>query len=121
EGGEQGNSGGEGASRLSHFGGPPIMVAHHYFQDRACHDSADRERRARAFEVAWQQGQRPAIEDYLPTGHGRRAVLLELVHTDLEYRLAAGEPARVEGYLERYPELAGDPPGLLRPIAARDD
>jgi tRNA A-37 threonylcarbamoyl transferase component Bud32 len=38
----------------------------------------------------------------------RRALLIELVHEDLEYRLKAGEAMRVERYLERYPELAGD-------------
>ncbi len=35
----------------------------------------------------------------------RAMVLVELVHTDLEYRLRAGEPARVEDYRARYPEL----------------
>ena len=44
------------------------------------------------FEDSWQKGQRPAIADYLPAEAGeRQAVLVELVHTDLEYRLKAGE------------------------------
>jgi WD40 repeat protein/tRNA A-37 threonylcarbamoyl transferase component Bud32 len=68
------------------------------------------ERRLRDFETAWKRGQRPALEDYLPPGSGpRRALLLELVHTDLEYRLKSGEEAGVEAYLRRFPELAQDP------------
>ena len=38
----------------------------------------------------------------------RSAVLVELVHIDLECRLKTGEPARVESYLERFPELSQD-------------
>jgi WD40 repeat protein/serine/threonine protein kinase len=59
------------------------------------------------FERSWQAGGRPAIDDYLPKdGPTRLAVLDELVHVDLERRRRAGEPARAEDYLERYPELA---------------
>src|SRR5262249_27175049 len=61
------------------------------------------------FEDAWRQGARPAIDDYLPPGDGRRhRLLVELAHIELELRLKAGEAARVEEYLARYPELAGD-------------
>jgi tetratricopeptide (TPR) repeat protein len=61
------------------------------------------------FEEAWQAGGRPAIPDYLPaTGPDRLAVLIELVHVDLERRLGVGEPARVEQYLTRFPELGKD-------------
>jgi serine/threonine protein kinase len=61
------------------------------------------------FEAAWRHGPPPAIDNYL-TGDGsaRRALLLELVHLDLEFRLKAGEPVRVESYLSRYPDLAAD-------------
>ena len=59
----------------------------------------------RRFEDAWQGPARPEILAYLPTGAGRTRLLTELVHVDLEYRLRAGEPARVEEYLARYPEL----------------
>src|SRR5437879_5475258 len=59
------------------------------------------------FEKAWQSGDRPVIDDFLPEdGPVRLAVLNELVHVDLERRLRAGEPAQFEDYLERYPELA---------------
>jgi predicted ATPase len=61
------------------------------------------------FEDAWRQGPRPAIDDFLPTGGPLRPrVLIELVHIDLELRLEAGEAARVEEYLARYPQVAGD-------------
>ncbi len=67
------------------------------------------ERVLQAFEEAWQQGHRPAPEDYLPAGEAAPpALLAELAHLDLEYRLKAGEPARVEAYLERFPQLGQD-------------
>ena len=71
------------------------------------------------FEQAWEQGARPALDDYLPAGEARcRAALIELVHTDLEYRLKAGEAARVEEYWQRYPDLARDRGSALELIAA---
>src|SRR5271155_6006951 len=71
------------------------------------------------FEQAWQAGTPPAIEDYLSdTALDRSVLLRELVHTDLEYRLHAGEAVRVEEYLRRFPELAGDAEELLELIAA---
>src|SRR5262249_15241402 len=74
---------------------------------------------AERFEDAWQQGRRPSIDDCLPAeGPLRRLVLRELVHTDLEYRLKAGEPARVEEYLRRYPSLRSDGEAALALIAA---
>jgi predicted ATPase len=63
----------------------------------------------RRFESAWSQGPRPRIDDYLPADVPLRArALIELVHIELELRLKAGEAARVEEYLARYPELDGD-------------
>ena len=60
------------------------------------------------FEEAVAEGRRrPAIDDFLPKeGPDRLAVLIELVKVDMERRLKAGLTARVEDYLERYPELA---------------
>jgi predicted ATPase len=76
----------------------------------------------RRFENAWRQGPRPGIDDYLPAGVPlRRRVLIELVHIDLELRLKAGEAARVEDYLARYPELAGDRAFTLELIAAEHE
>jgi serine/threonine protein kinase/predicted ATPase len=61
------------------------------------------------FEMAWRESPRPAIDKYLPSGDPlRQRTLIELVHIDLELRLKRGENARVEEYLERYPELARD-------------
>src|SRR4051794_33362531 len=60
------------------------------------------------FEDAWRGPSRPDILEFLPIGEGRSRLLAELIHVDLEYRLRAGEPARVEDYLARYPELAAD-------------
>ncbi len=80
---------------------------------------ATREQIIRRFEDAWRRGPRPALEDFVPTEKDERnAVLVELVHTDLEYRLKDGEPARVEEYLVRFPELKSDPEAELELITA---
>jgi regulator of sirC expression with transglutaminase-like and TPR domain len=74
----------------------------------------------RRFERLWPR-ERPAIDDFLaacPAGE-RLAVLGELAHTDLEFRLRAGEPARVEDYLGRYPELA-DRPAIVAGLLAAE-
>ncbi len=58
------------------------------------------------FEQAWQEGQRPQIDDFLPDEAAlRKTVLVELAHVDLEFRVKAGEEARVEQYLGRFPEF----------------
>lgn len=90
--------------------------------DDAHDDWLKRQRVLRRFETAWHGQPRPIIEDYLPTDSDERGpVLVELVHTDLEYRLKAGEPARVEEYLKRYPELAAERDALLDLILAEVD
>jgi predicted ATPase/predicted Ser/Thr protein kinase len=74
---------------------------------------------ARGFEDAWNQKPPPRIDDYLPNDAALRArVLIELVHIELELRLKAGETARVEEYLARYPELVNDRLATLDLIAA---
>jgi predicted ATPase len=66
------------------------------------------------FEHAWQQTPRPEIDGFLPAAEPLRLrVLLELVHIDLELRLKAEDPARVEEYLARYPELTQDQAGVI--------
>jgi serine/threonine protein kinase len=72
----------------------------------------------RRFEEAWQGRARPEITAYLTADAGRTRLLTELVHVDLEYRLRAGETARVEDYLARYPELADDRDIVLELIVA---
>jgi tetratricopeptide (TPR) repeat protein len=68
---------------------------------------------AREFERAWDRGERPKVEDYLDRADQRErpALVLALTGIDLERRLRAGLPARVEDYapfLERYPPLHKD-------------
>jgi WD40 repeat protein/serine/threonine protein kinase len=64
------------------------------------------ERITERFEEAWRRGLRPSIDDDLPRDpESRTAVLIELVHAELEFRIAAGEPARIEEYFERFREL----------------
>jgi WD40 repeat protein len=73
------------------------------------------------FESAWERGERPALEDYLPpSGPERPSALRELAHTDLEYRLKAGEAVGAEAYLGRFPELAADRAAALGLIEAED-
>lgn len=67
----------------------------------------DLEAAADRFEEAWESGSRPSIEDYLPSSQHAR-LLIELVHIDLERRLKAGESARVEEYLHRFPQALGE-------------
>ncbi len=86
--------------------------------DLSATDSVCLERAVDRFEDAWERGGRPAIDDYLPADAPDRArVLVELVHVDLERRLKAGELARVETYVQRYPEL-GEDERLLGLVAA---
>jgi predicted ATPase/predicted Ser/Thr protein kinase len=73
----------------------------------------------KAFEQAWQLGDSPSIDLYLVVeGADRMALLAELVHVDLEFRLKRGQNVRVESYLSRYPELAADREQLLELVAA---
>jgi serine/threonine-protein kinase len=63
--------------------------------------------RLRQFEDAWQSGV-PRIEDFLPADASRRAVLVELIKIDLEYRWRRPDPASripLESYQKRFPEL----------------
>jgi superkiller protein 3 len=59
------------------------------------------------FELAWLQGQRPCLEDYLgDTPEPERSALLrELVALDLDYRRQAGEDPQPEDYRARFPGL----------------
>jgi serine/threonine protein kinase len=61
------------------------------------------------FETSWKRGDRPEIAEYLaPDEPHRDQLLIELVHAEMEFRLKAGESARVEEYLRKFPELARD-------------
>jgi eukaryotic-like serine/threonine-protein kinase len=81
--------------------------------------TAESEAIVRKFESAWQKPGRPDILHYLPTPRtGRTAVLYELVHVDLDLRLRTGESARVEDYLDRFPDLGHDRSAVVELIAA---
>src|SRR5262245_49831331 len=70
----------------------------------------DREAVVLRFEQELLRGERPRAEEYLDGNVGDRAgLLVELLHVELEVRLKAGESARVEEYLARFPELAAEP------------
>jgi hypothetical protein len=71
------------------------------------------------FEEAWREGRRPSLADHLEgSGEERQALLVELAHADLELRLKAGEAARVESYLQAWPELASDADATFGLISA---
>jgi eukaryotic-like serine/threonine-protein kinase len=73
----------------------------------------------RRFEAAWCDGKSPSIDAYLPAEEvGRRQVLVELVHADLEMRLKRGEPIRVESYFERFPALGENSAVAVELLAA---
>ena len=58
------------------------------------------------FEDAWRGPTRPDPFAFLPDPPPAR-LAAEIAHVDLEFRLRAGEPARVEDYVRRLPVLAG--------------
>jgi hypothetical protein len=61
------------------------------------------------FEQAWRRGDNPDLSAWLPdAGPLRQVALSELAPLDLEYRLQAGQPARVEDYFTPHPELRAD-------------
>jgi tetratricopeptide (TPR) repeat protein/tRNA A-37 threonylcarbamoyl transferase component Bud32 len=73
------------------------------------------------FEADCRRQPWPSIDDYLCDApeNDRRALLVELVHADLELRFRAGEPLPIDRYLERFPELAQDN-GVVSELMARD-
>jgi serine/threonine-protein kinase len=61
------------------------------------------------YQDAWRAGARDDLVAYLPSDSAlRQPALAELALAELEWRLRAGEAARAEEYLQRYPELAAD-------------
>lgn len=61
------------------------------------------------FEVAWRDGQRPAIEAYaarIPACAEQPSLVRELLQIELHYRRAAGESPRPEEYGSRLPQFA---------------
>lgn len=77
------------------------------------------EQRVRDFEAALASRSRPDLADFLPKEDPSNGQLLvELVHADLEFRIAAGEKVRVEDYIARFPELAKKTASLIGLIKA---
>jgi eukaryotic-like serine/threonine-protein kinase len=71
------------------------------------------------FELAWQAGPPPRIDDFLDDKSvERRVLLVELIQVDLEYRLKAGHKDVVEEYLRRFPELENDAENVIEIIEA---
>jgi WD40 repeat protein len=72
--------------------------------DRLCED----------FERAHLRGEAPPLCAFLErAGAARRVALVELIRIDLDYRLRAGSPARLERYLEEFPELLRHPGAVV--------
>ncbi len=91
---------------MSEGGGGAMSVRSRKLSD-AEQDPLDRS--IREFEAGWASGPRPTIEGALEgSGTVRQRLLVELAHAEVEFRLKAGEAARVEEYLSRFPELGGD-------------
>jgi len=59
-----------------------------------------------AFDEAWQQGQRPCIQDYLQLGADlpQELLLEELLRIEVFYRRSAGEPIAASEYQAQFPE-----------------
>lgn len=85
-------------------------------------DRQELERLVEAFETAWENGEVPTPADYLPAdGPLRQALLPELLHADLECRLASGQPVSVNTYLEEFPELVEDPTLVVELFRAQEE
>ena len=81
--------------------------SHNETRSRRDDDSAWLDLAIHRFDAAWQRGEQPKIEDYLESRScNSPALLIELVHVDLERRVKAGEARRVESYLDRFPQLS---------------
>jgi tRNA A-37 threonylcarbamoyl transferase component Bud32/tetratricopeptide (TPR) repeat protein len=68
----------------------------------------------RKFESAWQErseGDEPKVKDFLDSDQPdtRLAMLAEMIHADVEFRLKRGEDVRLEPYLDEFPEIRANP------------
>jgi tetratricopeptide (TPR) repeat protein len=83
-----------------------LTLAGEHLRQLTDHDRNRLETVVERFEAAWERGEQPSVDDYLPAdGDLRPAAVIELALADLEYRRRAGEPARADDYLDRYPEV----------------
>ncbi len=85
--------------------------------------AADREQLLVRFEDLWRQNASPSIEEFLKEAARQEAeidelpYLVELIHIDLEYGIKAGQPTRIETYLDRFPRIRSDEETLVGLIA----
>jgi hypothetical protein len=57
----------------------------------------------RSFRLALKRGVQPRVEAFLPEeGQNRRAVILELIHEEMEFLVNIGEPTNLGSYLKRF-------------------
>ncbi|MBN67880.1 MAG: hypothetical protein CME32_01190 [Gimesia sp.] len=69
-----------------------------------------------AFEQAWSSGSVPQINEFLPEAPALRSqLLIELVHSDLDFRMKQDMPVEIEHYLQEYPELENNE-GVLKDL-----
>jgi pSer/pThr/pTyr-binding forkhead associated (FHA) protein len=75
---------------------------------------------ATRFEEEWVSGRAPRIEDFVNavTSDSRLSLLRELVLLEMELRLKADDPVRVEDYLKRFGELKADQKWLADLVVA---
>ncbi len=73
------------------------------------------------FELQWQAGRSPRIEDYLEQAEesARPRLLRELLGMELELRRGAGETPQASEYQQRFPDFAGIVEQLVREVPAR--
>ena len=73
----------------------------------------------RSFRQALLRGEHPSIEAYVPEGvPNRKAVLVELIHEEIEFRIKSGDSRGLTSYLARFPEVAADPRAIEELIVA---
>jgi pSer/pThr/pTyr-binding forkhead associated (FHA) protein len=75
---------------------------------------------ATQFEKEWRAARAPRIEEFVANVQeaDRRILLWELALLELELRLSVNDPARVEDFLKRFPELKNDPDKLADLVVA---
>jgi len=79
-----------------------------------------------AFEKAWQNGERPVIQDFVPDDlidRPREVLLAELIALDIDYRKRRGESPTRQDYAESFPhhetlieDVFGEAAGPKRPF-----
>ena len=83
---------------------PPLM------ESTSRDTSRQLEQAVARFEMLLKRGDRPSLQDFLPEEPAlRQRALLELTHTEMEYRLKAGERRLVEDYFRALAKESRNP------------